>query len=434
MSAAAPRARERTGRIRVRLAWPAAALAGCSLTAWLSLRAMVPGGDYETEARPSFEALAHGHVLGFLQLVPAYGGSLVERAPFALLPGLWGGGQGAVYRLVALPCLLAGAALGLWLIARVPRARGATFVKAVTLGLCVASPVAFRAFELGHPEELLGAVLCVSAVLCAQRGRAVAAGVLLGLAIANKEWALLAVGPALLALPSRRTLMLLSAAAAAGVVLAPLVLVGGGGFAARAGATASGTGGIFAPMQVFWLLGETGAAPAVMGAVRTISHPLIISISLPLTALLWRSRAGTARAAHEPAVAMLLLALLLLLRCMIDPWDNVYYPLPLLMALLVWETCERRRPPALALLATGTVWVDGWLAQGGYLQPAAILFLAWSLPLAGWMIAMLFRPSRARGRAQETTVSSRLKVVRISPPVSVTSARSSIRTPQLPGT
>ncbi len=71
--------------------------------------------DYEAEARPAFEALVHGHLALFLQLTPVYGGSLVLRAPFALAPELWGGGELAVYRMVALPCLLSAAALGVWL-------------------------------------------------------------------------------------------------------------------------------------------------------------------------------------------------------------------------------------------------------------------------------------------------------------------------------
>ena len=90
--------------------------------AWLGLYGFA-WSDYDTEARPAFDALTHGHVLEFLRLAPAYGGSLVERAPFALLPGLWGGGQLAVYRMVALPCLLAAAALGAWLVAQM-RAAG----------------------------------------------------------------------------------------------------------------------------------------------------------------------------------------------------------------------------------------------------------------------------------------------------------------------
>jgi len=104
-------------RLRVRENALCAFLAGAGVAtmAWLGLYGFA-WNDYDNEARPAFEALVQGHVLSFLRLVPAYGGSLVERAPFALLPGLWGGGQLAVYRMVALPCLLATAALGVWLV------------------------------------------------------------------------------------------------------------------------------------------------------------------------------------------------------------------------------------------------------------------------------------------------------------------------------
>ena len=164
-------------------------------------------------------------------------GSLVERAPFALLPGLWGGGsQHAVYRVVALPCLLAAAALGVWLVSRM-RAQGASpLARLLALGVCVANPITLRALELGHPEELLGGCMCVAAALLAARSangrdRSLLAGILLGLAIANKDWALVAAGPVLLALPpGRRKRCLIAAGATAGLVLAPLALVGSGGF------------------------------------------------------------------------------------------------------------------------------------------------------------------------------------------------------------
>jgi len=68
-------------------------------------------------------------------------------------------------------------------------------------------------------------------VLAAQRGHAGWSGILLGLAIANKQWALLAIGPVLLALPPTAC----AAAVIAGVLAAcfylPLWLashVGGG--------------------------------------------------------------------------------------------------------------------------------------------------------------------------------------------------------------
>src|SRR6185312_10342493 len=102
--------------------------------AWLGLYGFA-WNDYETEARPAFDALVHGHAIEFLRIAPAYGGSFVERAPFALLPSLWGGGDLAVYRMVALPCLLAAAALGVWLVARMRNEGRPALSRAVVLGL-----------------------------------------------------------------------------------------------------------------------------------------------------------------------------------------------------------------------------------------------------------------------------------------------------------
>ncbi len=244
--------------------------AATATMAWLGLYGFV-WSDYDEEARPAFDALTHGHVAEFLRLAPAYGGSLVERAPFALMPSLWGGGELAVYRTVAIPCLLAGGRAGR--VAGRANAHAGTHnrrAKAVTLGLCVANPVTLYALEIGHPEELLGACLCVAAVLLASRGKWLWAGVLLGLAIANKEWALLALGPVLLALPARRrAACLASAGAAAAAVLGPLVLVGSGGFVAGTKAFASASGEIFQPWQLWWFFGAPNHVLAPSGASHT---------------------------------------------------------------------------------------------------------------------------------------------------------------------
>jgi hypothetical protein len=334
------------------------------------------------------------------------------------MPGIWGGGQEAVYRTVAVPCLIAGVALGLWLVAQARSQGRSAAAKALVLGLCVVNPITVRALELGHPEELLGAVLCVWAVLLAQRGRAVSAGIVLGLAIANKEWALLAVGPALLALPSRRMLMMLCSGVAAALVLAPLALVGGGGFVAGARASALPGATIFQPMQVFWFFGHHSAQAAhLLGAakreyrlapswVSAISHPLVIAVAVPLTALAFGRRRrenhgpnGRATGSGGRANPMLLLALLLLLRCMLDTWDNVYYPLPLVIALLVWETCTLGRAPVLALIATALVWLIAWPSLDLSVDLQSALFLAWSVPLAISLGVMLYLPgARARWR------------------------------------
>ena len=118
---------------------------------------------------------------------PAYGGSLVERAPFALIPQLWGGGELAVYRIGrrAVPARVSPARS----LARRAHARGIAISADTGRSRSPsASPIRSRStrLEVGHPEELLGACLCVAAVLFASDDRALLAGVLLGLAIANK--------------------------------------------------------------------------------------------------------------------------------------------------------------------------------------------------------------------------------------------------------
>ncbi|HTA34185.1 MAG TPA: hypothetical protein VK721_12250 [Solirubrobacteraceae bacterium] len=406
------------------------AVCGCAVMAWLGLIGFA-WSDYETEAQPAFAALTHGHVLEFLRLVPAYGGSLIERAPFALLPGLWGGGALAVYRAVAAPCLLATALLGVWLLARMRGVGSPRLARAVTLGVCVANPLTLRALEVGHPEELLGACLCVAAVLLAAgrspgRERPLLAGALLGLAIANKEWALLATGPVLLALPpGRRLRCLASAGVAAALVLVPLALVSSGGFLASTRAAAAPSASvIFQPWQLWWFFGHHGApVHGLFGAAKpgyrvaaawagTLSHPLVLVAGLAIAASLWpRARRG----ALAERDALLALALALLLRCLLDTWDTSYYTLPFLLALLAWEvSSEPRRPPVLALACTVLAWISfQWLPEHATADLQSAAFLAWSVPLAAWLGLRLFSVGhRARaepppaGAAYETTVSS----------------------------
>jgi hypothetical protein len=413
---------------------------GCGVLGWLALYGFA-WNDYDNEARPAVEALIHGHVAEFLRVAPAYGGSLIERAPFALLPSLWGGGALAVYRMMALPCLLAVALLGVWLLVRM-RARGySTSARALAMVVCVANPLTVRALELGHPEELLGASLCVAAVMLAadasQRpSRAIAAGALLGLAIANKEWALLAAGPVLLAMPARRrAVAAITAAATGAAVLAPLAVVGSGSFVTATKGLASAPSPIFQPWQLWWFLGHHGAlVHGLFGEakpgyrlgpawIESHTHLLVLLAGAVVTLGLWLRRRPRALTVGE---ALLALSLLLLVRCLLDTWDTVYYPLPFLLALLAWEVHGgARRMPLLALSCTGLAWLDfQWLP--GHVSPdlQAGLFLVWTVPLAVWLAARAFgapRPAAAvdpiwpaQGAPQEMTVSSLGRLVRTS--------------------
>lgn len=407
--------------------WAVAALAGCALLAWLGLESFA-WSDYESESRPAFEALVHGHLTGFLRLAPAYGGSLVERAPFALIPSLWNGGELAVYRAVAVPCLLAGALFGVWLAARMRTEGRPRPVQLLALAICVVNPITLRALEVGHPEELLGAVLCIAAILLAADRRPLWAGLALGLAVANKEWALLALGPVLLALPrDRRLACAISAGAAAGAVLAPLMLAHSGGFIAATRASATPAGGIFHPSQIWWFLGHHvpythgPLAPPQAGDrvgpgwTSAICHPLILACGGVVGVALWlreRRRGPTAG-----STALLAFAMLMLLRCVLDTWDTAYYTLPFLLAVLTWEVSEpRRRVPVLAASCTVLAYLNFlWLPSHGSADLQAAVFLAWSLPLAlalglrlfapEWTIRLPRRRRGVRGRAQMTVKS-----------------------------
>src|SRR4051812_10013333 len=363
--------------------------------AWMGLQGFA-FWDYDREAAPAYLALAHGHAGSFLSLAPAYGGSLILRAPFAMAPVGWGGGELAVFRAAALPCALAAVALGL-VLALQALARGlGRGTAAMVLVLCAGNPITWRAFEMGHPEELLGGVLCVGAVLAAAARRRGWAGLLLGLALANKAWAVLAIGPVLIALPAGRWRAVAIAGAIAAVFTLPLLL------AAPASATphgASASGAMFHPWQVWWFLGHMdlpvpGPDPRMARSapawLSPLPHPLIAMLAVPLSALAARRRA-------DP---LLLLALLLLLRCVLDPWNNTYYVPPGVLALPAWEPMRPRRPPLLALATVVATFITmERIFDVAPLDVVAAGYLAWSLPLAALLAWRLYAPPLGAMRA-----------------------------------
>ena len=402
------------------------AAAATAAMAWLGLYGF-GWNDYEVEARPAVDTLVHGHLGAFFALAPVYGGSLLERAPFALAPSLWGGGELAVYRMLALPCLLAALALGLVLLARARSQGSGLLTQAVALGLCVANPLTLAALELGHPDELLGGALCVAAVLLAVRGRPAWAGLALGAAVANKQWALLALGPVLLALPARRALCVSVAGAVSVALFAPFALFGSSAFAGGLRAAATPDSTIFQPWQLWWFFGHHGhVVHGLFGAVKpgyrtapawpaTISHPLIIAAALPLTLGAWlrlrapsatirreardldSSRTGAAKrprgirsAAARPAAAAALHARHVghcLLPATVRPGAH-----------RVGDAHAAARPRAGALRALRPIWVGcRSLPSFASADVQAAFFAAWSVPLAiGLGVALYGRPARVR--------------------------------------
>ncbi len=87
----------------------------------------------------------------------------------------------------------------------------------------------------------------------------------------------------------------------------------------------------------------------------------------------------------------------MLLRSWLDPWDLVCYLLPVIVALLPWETAIARRIPLGAGLATAvTGYLQGRVSLDGeaisYLIPATLALVV--------LAVVLYRPGSARLRSR----------------------------------
>jgi hypothetical protein len=91
---------------------------------------------------------------------------------------------------------------------------------------------------------------------------------------------------------------------------------------------------------------------------------------------------------------LLLLALMLALRCMLDPWDISYYWLPFLLALLAWEVVATERAPVASVAAT--LGVAFTLQNSFAFDTQAALFLAVGLPSLIALAVAVYAPDVGR--------------------------------------
>lgn len=360
----------------MRLTIVPAALAALLVTATAQM-----GTDYPADAGPAIAALAHGNVHGFVadqaQMGPL---SLMLRAPLAALVGpnsLW------AYRIGALACLLAVVALGLIL-----QRRSGPRIAAVAATLLILNPVSLDALRLGHPEERLCSSLCVMALLFARK-RPVVAGILLGSALATKQWALIAVAPVLIAAPrERRMLLALVAGGVAALVTLPLLIADPHAFIHALNRPAFGLGEMrngnvwgFTAIQHLIPLGDGHETVGYLVPtwLQHLAHPLVAALTIGLGLAALRSRR-----AIDP---LALLALLMLLRCALDPWDHAYYHAPFLAALIAWEVVEARRVPWVSAL--GAAWLG--IVFKLQLPLSDVLYVLWAVPMATWLTRRALR-------------------------------------------
>lgn len=408
----------------------AAFVVGASV--YLALTAPL-GGDYNNlncfiqsgvwrcdDPSRSIWALIHANPGGFFAHQPPMGSfSLLLRAPFAGLAVLADGSDRLVYQLGALPCLAVVGSAGL-LVARAMHSRGRPrWAQAIVVAGFLLNPLTFKALYFGHPEELLGAGLCVIAVMLASEERPALAGLVLGAAIATKDWALLALGPTLIAAPAgQRARLLVSCLATAGVLIVPMMLGNPHSFevATRSISAIATRPGSVTPANVWWRLASTGptfdlavrggrivavrgqgyALPELLGE---LTHPLVLVIALALSLLYWRRCVS-----RRPERVLMLLALIFLLRCVLDPFTYSYHHAPFLLALLAAEGL-RRRVPLLSALSAAVLYL---LSRG--LAPATlnVAYLVFALPLAAVLATVVFAPGLTGTLSARLRISPRL--------------------------
>ena len=369
-----------------RLAWRDAALAMLGLIGVVALswhRGTI--GDYQGEAAPAVNALArldfHDAIAHQANMGPF---SVILRAPLAALTHALGAGEAVTYRIGAIPCIAAGGLFGLALVRWFPKAENSSAL----ILLAVATPAAGEALRYGHPEEILAAAMSVGAVVASFRGKYLWAAVLLGCAIATKQWALLAVGPAMLA-AGRRNWWRVAAGpcAVAALFVLPFAIADWQKFeAATREAASAPTRPLF---QDWWYL--LGHDLSYDFAQKT--KPAIVLSAIPLTLLALSRR----RVADS---VLPLLALLFVLRCTLDPQTQYYYHLPLLLTLLAWDVRVGRTLPWTNLATNAALIVTNSYLLGptpGATHRASVFYFLWTAVLTAYLLySVLWPPEPAR--------------------------------------
>jgi hypothetical protein len=365
----------------LRRSWHAASLAliGAGLAIAVAMRAHL-GVDYSVDAEPAILALGHGEFrsLGEAAMGPL---SLVLRAPVVRWAVDSGQDQLTQYRVGSIACLVPASVIAAALGLHLRRLGRPWHVCLVLVTLLTVNPLVFNALQAGHPEEPLCATLCIAAVVLAPT-HTIWAFLALACALATKQWAVVAVGPVLLALPASVRLRGTLIGGTLAIAVVGVYVLLGSGAAWETNARLFAGSEVALPFSPWWLI-ATGDGPARWVATWIGPATRVATIALPLlatAALLFRNPS------RSRETALLLLATALLLRCLLDPADNPYYNIAPVFALAAWEAYRRATVPWLAVSTTLIVW---WCVVGpwrhGNVNLVATVYLVWT---AGLMIVL----------------------------------------------
>jgi hypothetical protein len=381
------------------------------LTVAAAIGTDIQGADFESQVSPALDALVRGEFHTLCVNFPLMGPvSVLLRAPFDWL--VFDADIRVVYLVTSLPLLVAYVGVVLWLMRRI-EAHRPQVIAAVIGGLVLVNPAVVRAIHWGHPEDLLCAALLLAAALTAASRDWWVTGLLLGLAIATKQWALLAFPAIVLAVPVRRVAAGGLALVLVAAITLPFALEAPSRFRAIAKATSnteafwhtgenkSGVSHV-TPANVIWPFSErrhetragVTAETAVLsnGWVR-VTHVLIGLFALLLTWAGWRNR----RAGPETWLGVL--AAIFLVRCLFDPVNFDYYHVTALLFLGAWEGLARRSAPlltAIAVIGMGITFAAHAESFAALYQHALFMnvtYLLWMLPLTVYVASRSYAGS-----------------------------------------
>ena len=366
------------------------------------------------DAGPSIESLSEGDLHGFFANQPPMGSfSLLLRTPPAVVANALGGDDLSVYRSGVFICVLAAGLLAVFLAVSMMRAGRPWTIWALLAAACLVNPLTYQAAYWGHPEEVLAAVLAVGAVIAAGRRHWLVAGLMLGAAVATKQWAALAAIPVLIAAPAgTRVRVALTCAALAAALTLPMLAADPDRFHAaqnNVSLESSYTNTVTAT-NLWWSFASEsyGEGIDIYGHTKQIAqfslpndvgrslHMGVIGVAILLSLLYARRRAG--REGWRPDDVLQLLALLFLLRCMLDPLTFSYHHTPFLVALISFEALRRRVPVLSAYTIGALLLMNEVVVPSGDAGLINAFYLAWTIPLAAFMGLSLFAPERLEAR------------------------------------
>jgi hypothetical protein len=372
-------------------------------------------GDYQLgypvladNAAPAITALTHGQLGRAAALQPLMGlVSLAWRAPFAAAAEGLGSTAHVVYQVGALACLLPVLGAAWWLAQRALSIMQAT-AAVVAIALIAAGPITSGALLLGHPEEVLTALLASASVICAGQDRRRCAAILLGLAVGTKPWALIAAPCVLLALPGRRVMPATLAAAVAAVTAGLLPVLDLTAYRTAGGYI--GDVNFANPWTLWWPLSgrplgarATPAQLLPLGLTRTGAVAIVFVLAAAaISAYAWRTHKR-----RGGVDALALFCALGLVRCLADPAPTGYYFAVIVIPLALWEAGVRRRLPVLAIFVSLVVhWLpDDFVAARNHgalgLGAMNAVWLAGALALGVYLVRSAVGPRAAGGVADQ---------------------------------